>query len=462
LKYGSPDSPLRQADVIARERCNPVLRKSATFRTWTRQLTGVSLPQVLQIVNSATDAADDSCHPNLDLLSCAAMQAHPEFARRPLELISEPNAIKKIEMRTVRLPLNEPFETSFGSIDSRLIFLVSIEADGLMGWGEVVAAEEPRYSYETVGTAWHVIRDYLAPAILAKPLLGLPDVARRFASIRGHNMAKAGLELAYADLLARRTGQSVSRLIGGTRATVPVGVSLGIQPTLPKLLERIERYLSLGYRRIKLKIKPGWDIKVVREARQRYPKILLSVDANCAYTIADEEHLRALDDFELVMIEQPLANDDLIDHAKLQSSLTTPICLDESITSPPRAKQAIEIGSCQIINIKIGRVGGYSQALEIHDLCFEKNVPVWCGGMLESGIGRAHNIALASLPGFSLPGDISASSRYFARDVIIPEVTVGTEGTVEVPQRPGLGFEVDMNYIDAKSVSVEQIKSLNR
>jgi len=386
------------------------------------------------------------------------MQVMSEPGVRVLERFFEPIAIKKIELRTIRLPLKEPFETSFGSIDSRLIFLINIQADGLSGWGEVVAAEEPRYSYETVGTAWHVIRDYLAPAMLAKPLTGLSDLATRFASIRGHNMAKAGLELAYADLLARSTGQSLSKVIGGVRTSIPVGVSLGIQPTLDKLLERIERYLSLGYQRIKLKIKPGWDIDVVREARRQYPNILLSVDANSAYALTDQRHLAQLDDFGLLMIEQPLAHDDLIDHAKLQSSLTTSICLDESITSPARARQALDIGSCQIINIKIGRVGGYSQAMAIHDLCYERNIPVWCGGMLESGIGRAHNIALASLPGFTLPGDISASSRYFARDVIKPEVTVGADGTVKVPQRSGLGFEVDTDYIEANTLSVEEIK----
>jgi len=385
------------------------------------------------------------------------MQAHSEVDRPPLELISEQTAIEKIELRTLRLPLNEPFETSFGSIDSRLIFLVSVQADGLVGWGEVVAAEEPRYSYETVGTSWHVIRDYLAPAMLAEPVTSLGDLAVRFRSIRGHNMAKAGLELAYTDLLARATGQSLSQLIGGTREAVSVGVSLGIQPTLTGLLDRIERYLSLGYQRIKLKIKPGWDIEVVREARQRYPNILLSVDANSAYTLADEKHLRRLDDFKLLMIEQPLDHDDLIDHAKLQSRFTTPICLDESITTPARARQAIELGSCQIINIKIGRVGGYSQALAIHDLCYARNLPVWCGGMLESGIGRAHNIALASLPGFSLPGDISASSRYFARDVIKPEVTVDPDGTVEVPKGPGLGFEIDLDYITDATQRLERV-----
>ncbi len=399
-----------------------------------------------------------SCLSNRDLLSSPAMQASSEVMSKPLEVGSDQRAIEKVEMRTVRLPLNEPFETSFGSIDSRLIFLVSVEADGLTGWGEVVAAEEPRYSYETVGTAWHVIRDYLAPAMLSRPVAGLFDLSARFASFRGHNMAKAGLELAYVDLLARARKQSLSQLIGGSRACVPVGVSLGIQPTLDQLLARVDRYLAQGYQRIKLKIKPGWDIDVVGEVRRRHPEILLSVDANCAYTIADEKHLRALDDFDLLMIEQPLDHDDLVDHAKLQSILTTPICLDESITGSARAKHAVEMGSCQIINVKIGRVGGYSQALAIHDLCYSKGVPVWCGGMLESGIGRAHNIALASLPGFSLPGDISASSRYFARDVIIPEVSVAGDGTVEVPRGPGLGFEVDLDYISSNTVTIEQIE----
>jgi len=387
------------------------------------------------------------------------MQARSEVVTTPLEVVSDPLVIERLEMRTVRLPLNEPFETSFGSINSRLIFLVSVEAGGQTGWGEVVAAEEPRYSYETVGTAQHVIRDYLAPAMLSRPVANLSDLAARFARFRGHNMAKAGLELAYVDLVARTKEQSLSQLIGGIRTRVPVGVSLGIQPDLDQLLNRVERYLASGYQRIKLKIKPGWDINIVREVRRRYPDILLSVDANCAYTMADEKHLKALDFFDLLMIEQPLDHDDLVDHAKLQSNWTTPICLDESITGPARAKQALELGSCRIINVKIGRVGGYSQALAIHDLCCSSDIPVWCGGMLESGVGRAHNIALASLPGFSLPGDISASSRYFERDVIVPEVSVDDDGTVEVPQGPGLGFEVDLDYITSKTQSVERIES---
>jgi O-succinylbenzoate synthase len=369
--------------------------------------------------------------------------------------------VEQIEVRTVRLRLNEPFETSFGRIDSRLIVLVSLEGDGLTGWGEIVAAEEPRYSYETVGTARHVVRDYLAPVILARPLTDLAELHARFAPFRGHNMAKAGLELAYMHLLAQTRNQSLSQLFGGTRPAIAVGVSLGIQPAVDQLLRRVDQYLALGYQRIKLKIKPGWDVAVVREVRRRHPNILLSVDANSAYRLEDLPQLQALDEFDLLMIEQPLDHDDLVDHAKIQSAIKTPICLDESITSSRRARHALELGSCQIINIKIGRVGGYSEALAIHDLCFAKEVPVWCGGMLESGIGRAHNIALASLPGFTLPGDISASSRYFSRDVIIPPVTVSANGTVEVPPSPGLGFEVDLDYLSAHTENVERIKVKN-
>jgi O-succinylbenzoate synthase len=353
-----------------------------------------------------------------------------------------------IEVRLVRLPLIESFETSFGKIDSRLIFLLCFKAHGLQGWGEVVASEEPRYSYETVRTAFHVILDFFCPALLTEPIADLDDLAQRLAPFRGHNMAKAGLELAFMDLLAQVKQQSLSALIGGEREHVAVGVSLGIQATVAKLIERVEKYLDLGYQRIKLKIKPGWDLEVVAEVRRRYPDILLSVDANSAYTLDDQDHLKKLDDFNLLMVEQPLQNDDFADHAKLQKLMNTPLCLDESIVSRRHAATALELGSCRIINIKVGRVGGYSQALGIHDLCRSRNVPVWCGGMLESGIGRAHNIALASLGGFTLPGDISASSRYFERDVISPAVTVAADGTVAVPDSHGLGFEVDLGFIE--------------
>jgi O-succinylbenzoate synthase len=418
----------------------------------------VCLQQLLHNVNNAAHAAKRSCYSKLDLLSCAPMQLLSEIPARPYELKSFPLKIEKVELRTVRLKLNEPFETSFGSIDSRLIFLVSVTAEGKTGWGEVVASEEPHYSYETVGTATHVIRDFLAPAMISDRVADLTDLATRFSSFRGHNMAKAGLELAYMDLLGQVTGQSLSQLIGGTRSSIAVGVSLGIQPSFEKLLDRINRYLSLGYRRIKLKIKPGWDIGIVREVRRHHPDIVLSVDANSAYTISDEKYLKQLDDFRLLMIEQPLNYDDLIDHAKFQSVMRTAICLDESINGIHRTQQALDLKSCRIINIKIGRVGGYSQALAIHDACYGQKIPVWCGGMLESGIGRAHNIALASLPGFELPGDISASSRYFARDVIVPEVTVSPDGTVEVPTGRGIGFEVDLDYINAMTQTVERIE----
>ena len=359
--------------------------------------------------------------------------------------------IDGVELRLIRLPLLEPFETSFGKIDSRLIFLVCLQAGGLQGWGEVVASEEPLYSYETVRTALHVIEDFFGPALLSEPIKDLDDLARRLSPFRGHNMAKAGLELAYMDLLARMNQQSLSALIGGERERVAVGVSLGIQPTLSKLLQRVEKYLSLGYQRIKLKIKPGWDIDVVDEVRRRHTDILLSVDANSAYTLEDRDHLKKLDDFDLLMIEQPLQNDDLVDHARLQKLMNTPLCLDESIISERHARMALDLESCRIINIKVGRVGGYSQVLGIHDLCVSRQVPVWCGGMLESGIGRAHNIALASLKGFTLPGDISASSRYFERDIITPGVVVDGDGTVAVPGGPGLGFEVDLNFIERRT-----------
>jgi O-succinylbenzoate synthase len=416
----------------------------------------------LQDVNYTTDVATVSCLMNLDMLWYAAMRDGLDIAAVPSVFASTSEvAVERVGIRLVRLPLKEAFETSFGRINSRLIFLITVEGGGLTGWGEVVAAEEPRYSYETIGTASHVIRDFLAQALMAKPVTSLADVARRFAPFKGHNMAKAGLELAYMDLLARMQNKSLAELVGGTRKRVPVGVSLGIQPTLASLLERVDHYLALGYQRIKLKIMPGWDLEVVAEVRRRHPNILLSVDANSAYTLNNIDHLKALDDFDLLMIEQPLGHDDLLDHAKLQAELKTSICLDESITTLRRAEHAIQLGSCRLINIKIGRVGGYSQALPIHDLCYRRAIPVWCGGMLESGIGRAHNLALASLPGFTLPGDISASSRYFHRDLISPAVEVASDGTAEVPAGPGLGFEVDLSYIESCTTTAEQISRKN-
>jgi O-succinylbenzoate synthase len=371
-----------------------------------------------------------------------------------------PVTLDGLELRLVRLPLLEPFQVSFGRMESRLIFLLRLEAGAHSGWGECVAWEAPLYSYETVGTASHVIRDHLAPAILGREIKDLADLASRFSPVRGHPMAKAGIELAFVDLVARLRGESIARVIGGVRQKVEVGVSLGIQPTVDALDERVRSFLALGYRRIKLKIKPGADVAVVGEIRRRHPGILLSVDANAAYTLADVDLLRQLDAFDLLMIEQPLAHDDLVDHARLQQALATAICLDESITSHGRARQALETGACHIVNMKVGRVGGYSEALRIHDLCVERRVPLWCGGMLESGIGRAHNVALASLPGFTLPGDISASRRYFERDVIVPPVEVAADGTVAVPTAPGLGFEVDGAFLESRTESVERLRPL--
>lgn len=397
------------------------------------------------------------CTKQITVLFSRAMKVSYREHDLPSRAGNEALEIDQVEIRLIRLPLKEPFETSFGKIDSRLIFLVRLDAAGLSGWGEVVASEEPRYSYETVGTAFHAIRSFLAPALLSGPIETLDQLAKRLAQFRGHNMAKAGLELAFMDLMAQMDRQPLSKLLGGNRKSVAVGVSLGIQSTLDQLLERVDRYLALGYQRIKLKIKPGWDIQVVSEVRRAHPDILLSVDANSAYTLQDKEHLKQLDDFDLLMIEQPLENDDIVDHAELQKELKTPICLDESITSVGHARKALELGSCRLINIKVGRVGGYSQALAIHDLCISKAVPVWCGGMLESGIGRAHNIALASLPGFTLPGDISASSRYFAQDIISPEVTVTPEGTVAVPEGIGLGFDVNFELIESRTETLESV-----
>jgi O-succinylbenzoate synthase len=372
-------------------------------------------------------------------------------------LAPAPLRIDAVEIRRLRLELQEPFETSFGRVSSRLVVLVELKADGLSGWGEVVASEEPRFSYETVETACHVLREFFAPALLDGPLTSLRELADRMLPFRGHPMARAGLELAFADLVSRACGEPLWRLLGGVRDRVPVGVSLGIQPDVEALLERVDLYVELGYQRIKLKIKPGWDLDVVERVRRRHPDIRLSVDANAAYTLVDREHLKKLDAFGLLMIEQPLEHDDLLDHAELQQELATPICLDESITGARAARQAIAQGSCRIINMKVGRVGGYSEALAIHAHCGARAVPLWCGGMLESGIGRAHNIALASLPGFALPGDISASRRYFARDVIVPEVVVNDDGTVDVPQGPGLGFEIDRDFVAARTESVERL-----
>src|SRR5271157_2595015 len=360
--------------------------------------------------------------------------------------------IDRIELRELQMPLVHYFETSFGRTATRRIVLVRADADGLTGWGEVTAGEEPLYSYETPETAWHILRDFLIPWTLGKDWAAPGDVAPRFRPIRGHNMAKAALENALWDIAAQQQGVPLAKLVGGTLEEIPCGVSIGIQTSIAELLDKIEREVAAGYQRIKVKVKPGWDVNVLEAIRTRFPRILLMADANSAYSLADLAHLKEFDRFYLMMIEQPLGWDDLLDHAKLQKQIATPICLDESIHSADDARKALEIGAGKIINIKLGRVGGFTAAREVHDVCRARNVPVWCGGMLESGIGRAHNIAMSTLPGFTLPGDVSASRRYWAEDIIDPEVAVSPQGTIRVPQTAGLGFTPKLERIEKITV----------
>ena len=353
------------------------------------------------------------------------------------------------------MPLVRFFETSFGRTTERRIVLVRVEADGFTGWGEVTCGEHPFYSDETPATAWHILREYLVPWSLGRNWAAASEAATCFRPIRGHNMAKAALENALWDIEAQQKGMPLAKLIGGTQAEIPCGVSIGIQDTVEELLERIQAACEAGYQRVKLKIKPGWDVNVLERVRAKFPSLPLMADANSAYTLEDLPHLRSLDQFFLMMIEQPLGWDDLVDHAKLQRELTTPICLDESIHSADDGRKAIEIGACKIINIKLGRVGGFTAARRVHDVCRVHKVPVWCGGMLESGIGRAHNIALSTLPGFCLPGDVSASRRYWQEDIIDPEVTVSSQGTISVPQYPGLGYLPNLERIEKRTIRKE-------
>jgi O-succinylbenzoate synthase len=366
--------------------------------------------------------------------------------------------IERVEIREIHLPLVHFFETSFGRTTTRRIVLVRVEANGLAGWGEVSAGEEPFYSHEDPETAWHILKDYLIPWSLKKEWACASDIAPRFGPIRGHNMAKAALENALWDIEAQQKKQPLARLVGGSLAEIPCGVSIGIQNSVEELLEKIQSELDAGYQRIKIKIKPGWDVEVLDRVRNRFPRIALMADANSAYTLADIACLKELDRFYLMMIEQPLGWEDLVDHSKLQRELSTPICLDECIHNADDARKAIEIGAGKIINIKLGRVGGFSSARAVHDLCKAKNIPVWCGGMLESGIGRAHNIAMSALPGFTLPGDVSASRRYWTQDIIDPEVTVSAQGTIQIPQTPGLGFAPNLKRIEAATVRKESFE----
>lgn len=365
----------------------------------------------------------------------------------PQARLLEPLVIESMELWVVRLPLLEPFETSMRTETEKSAVLVCLRAGDLEGWGEITAEDWPSFSYETIRTALIVIENHFAPEILKRPFHSLADVADRLVRFRGHNMAKAGVELAFMDLLARAAGEPLSVILGGCRSRIPVGVSLGIQQDFGELEDRIAKYLALGYQRIKLKIKRGMDVQVVARVRERYPDINLSVDANSAYVTEDIGIFKSLDSMSLSMIEQPFQADELIEHAELQAQMKTPICLDESITSLVRAKQAIRLQSCRIINVKVGRVGGYREALAIHDFCEDSEIAVWCGGMMESGIGRAHNVALASLPNFSLPGDISASARYFERDLVNPAIQVDAEGFVAVPLGAGIGVQPDVRFI---------------
>jgi len=357
--------------------------------------------------------------------------------------------LRKLTLREIHLQLISPFITSFGKSDLRRILLVEADIDGVIGWGESTAGENPFYSYETVETAWLILRDYLWPMLKGREVEAASEVWDLLAHVRGHNMAKAAIETAFWDAEAKQKGRALAELLGGTRAEIPCGVSIGIQPTISELVSRVGKELAAGYQRIKIKIRPGHDIEPVRALRETYPRVRLMVDANSAYRLEDAPLLKQLDQFFLIMIEQPLGYDDIYSHAKLQRQLDTPICLDECIHDVEHARAAIETGACRIINIKLGRVGGHTPANQIHDLCQERSVPVWCGGMLESGIGRAHNIAMSSLPNFSLPGDVSASRRYWEDDIIEPEVEVSREGTIRVPATPGIGYTPRLDRIES-------------
>ncbi len=347
--------------------------------------------------------------------------------------------IEGVRLFDVRLPLVRPFETSFGRIDAREFVLVAVDADGATGWGECVADVDPFYSEETTSTAWYVLSSVLVPWVLGRSFSHPREVFGSWTRVRGHRMAKAALEMAIWDLHARLEGRPLCEVLGAQARPIAAGVSIGIQPSTDALVERVAAELAEGYRRIKIKIKPGWDHRPVEAIRARFGGVLLMVDANAAYTAADATTLASLDAFDLMMIEQPLDYDDLVDHARLQASLRTPICLDESIKSPKIAVDALELGACRIINVKPGRMGGFSPSLAVHEIARDRGIPLWHGGMLESGIGRAHNLHLSTLPGFTLPGDVAASRRYFVPDLIDPPIDVKPDGCIDVPPGPGIG-----------------------
>jgi O-succinylbenzoate synthase len=349
--------------------------------------------------------------------------------------------IDRIDLKLVRLPLIRPFRTS-SSVKDHLdhILVRVVDGDGLAGWGECASPTDPYYCPETTGTCWHILKDFLGPLVLGREWSEIEGLTRLYRRVKGNRFARAGLEMACWDLLARREGKPLAAMLGGTRSEIASGVSLGIEDDPAVLFDQIDRYLAEGYRRVKLKIAPGYDVEVVRRVRQRYPDLPLQVDANSAYSLDDLPTLQRLDEFGLLLIEQPLAHDDIVDHARLQAALATPVCLDESIHSADDARKALDLGACRVVNIKVSRVGGLLEARRVHDLCRSRGVPVWCGGMHEFGVGRAANVAIASLPGFTLPGDVSGSDKYYREDLVAPPV-LAHDGLVPVPTGPGLGHE---------------------
>lgn len=363
------------------------------------------------------------------------------------------------ELRQVELPLIFPFETSFGRQESHSCLLIRLASDGMEGWGEAPVETAPLYNEETTGTAWHILEQFIMPRVLGREIAHPRDFPPVVRHLRRHRMAKAGVEAALWDLHSQHEGIPLSRALGGTNPAVEVGVSLGIEPTVDALLRRIEEFTRRGYRRIKIKIKPGWDVDVVRDVRRAIGTMRLQVDANSAYTLEQAEVFRAMDAFDLLLIEQPLGEDDIVDHAALQAQLRTPICLDESIVTPEDARKAIQLGSCRVVNIKAARLGGLAAGSATHDVCQQRGIPVWCGGLLETGIGRAANLALASLPNFRLPSDLSASDRYYHEDLIDPPVTLNGDGTVTVPSTPGLGVHVRLDRVEQHTVRKATFKA---
>lgn len=368
--------------------------------------------------------------------------------------------IEKIELRHIKMELISPFETSMGVEKEEEHIIISVYSEGIVGWGECVAESVPYYTYETVTTAWHILEDFLIPEILGKNINTIDQMIKLCARVRGHRMAKAGLEAALWDVFAKSKNVSLSKLLGGTQDLIDVGVSIGIQSTPNVLINKVTDFLNDGYQRIKIKIAQGKDVDYVKALRKEYPNIRLQVDANSCYTLNDAELLESMDNYNLELIEQPLAYDDIYEHAKLAKKLRTPICLDESILSAADTRAAIELGSCKIINIKPGRVGGYTESIKIHEYCKNNNIPVWHGGMSESGIGRAGNVALASLPNFILPGDISASRKYYKHDIVEPAFEINGESKMKVPDKPGIGVEVVHDQLDKITVKKEEFSPL--